>query len=65
MIDEKKYNNKFHKLQFKTDSEKDLELDTPPISKDLDTMKINDDFSNKLALDYKNSGEGEDVDNEK
>lgn len=65
MIDEKKYNNKFHKLQFKTNSEKDMELDTPPISKDLDNMKINDDFSNNLALDYRNSGEGEDVDNEK
>lgn len=26
MTDEKKYDNKFHKFQFKTDSEKDMEL---------------------------------------
>lgn len=65
MIDEKKYHNKFHKFQFKTDSEKDMELDAPPISKNLDTMKINDDFSNKLVLNYTNSDEGKDIDNEK
>ena len=62
MTDEKKYYNKFHKFQFKTDSEKDMELNNPPISKNIDTLKISDDFSNKLGVEYKYSGEGEDVD---
>ena len=65
MIDEKKYDNKFHKLQFTTDSKKDLELNTPPISKNLYDMKINDHFSNELELNYVNSGQGEDINNEK
>lgn len=61
MTDDKQYANKFHNLQFKTDSKKDMELNNPPISRDIDTMKINDDFSNKLGIEYNNSGEGEDV----
>lgn len=65
MTDDKQYVNKFHKFEFKTDSQKDMELNTPPISKDIDTLKINDDFSNKLEVDYKNSGEVEDINPEK
>ena len=65
MIDEKKYENQFHKLQFKTDSKKDMEVANPSISKNIYDMKINDDFSNKLKLDYRNSGEGEDISNDK
>lgn len=61
MTNENNYENKFHKFQFKTDSKEDMELNNPPISQNLNTMKVNDDFSNKLVLEYKNSGEGEDV----
>ncbi len=58
----KKYVNKFHKLQFKTNAEKDMELNNPPISRNLDNFKIADDFSNNLEIKYKYSGEGEDID---
>ena len=65
MTNEKKYENKFHKLQFKTDAKKDMELDNSPISQNLNAMQINDRFSNKLGVNYRFSGEGEDVDMEK
>ena len=58
---EKEYINKFHKFQFKTDSKKDMELNNSPITKDIDDLRINDDFSNETAIDYKYSGEGEDI----
>ena len=42
-----------------------MELDNSPISQNLNAMKINDRFSNKLGVNYRFSGEGEDVDMEK
>lgn len=65
MTDTPKYYNKFHKFQFKTDSQKDMKLNNLPISNNIETMKIDDDFSNTLGIDYRNSGEGKDVDIEK
>ena len=61
MTQEKSYVNKFHNFKFKTDTEKDMELNQPSISKDLNEQKVNDHFSNELAVDYINSAEGEDI----
>ena len=61
MMDKKKYVNKFHQFNFKTDAKKDMILNQPSISKDIDSQKINDDFSNELEVDYNYSAEGEDI----
>lgn len=58
---QKEYVNKFHKFQFKTDSKKDMELNNSSISKDIDDLKINDDFSNETAIHYRYSAEGQDI----
>lgn len=65
MSNKKQYDNKFHKFQFKTDSEKDMKLNNPSISKDMDSLNISDDFSNGLGVNYAYSGEGKDIDIEK
>lgn len=55
-----KYINKFHKLKFDTDVKKDMEMDIPPLSKDLDHEKINDDFSNQVQYEYEGLKEEKD-----
>lgn len=54
-----KYNNKFHDFKFKTDSEKDLETNSPMLSSDLSSENISDDSSNEMILKYKYSADEE------
>lgn len=62
MLNKNQYDNKFHKFQFKTDSKKDMKLNNPSISKDMDSLNISDDFSNELGVKYTYSDEGKDID---
>lgn len=65
MADSKKYYDKFQHTDFTTDASKDMLANHHSISKDLNSEKINDDFSNDNGLYYAFSAEGEDIESEK
>lgn len=52
-----KYQNKFNNLKFETNTEKDLEVNSPILSSDLSSEKINDDCSNETLLQYEYSAD--------
>lgn len=59
MSEKEKYVNKFHEFKFNTDSEKDIAMNIPPLSKDIEHERISDDFSNEIQIQYEYSKEPE------